>query len=134
MKATGSHLAALLATALGLAMAAGSAECQTFLEEGPPVAAAEVSEVAGGIVVYIDPVTGAILEAPAPGSIGLPLTSALLQELSTSSAGLDQVPIPGGGVIVDLRGRFQSPLIATIDAQGAIRTQHLEELPGGDPH
>lgn len=133
MRATGSHLAALLA--LSLAMAAGPAECQTFMEEGPPVAAAEVPEAAGGIVVYIDPVTGAILEAPAPGSISLPLTSALREELSTSAAGLEQVRLPGGGVIVDLQGRFQSPLIATIDASGVIRTQHLEELfAGGDPH
>lgn len=134
MRATGSRLAALLANAVSLAMAASSAECQTFMEEGPPVAAAEVPEAAGGIVVYIDPVTGAILQAPAPGGTALPLTSTFLQELSTSSAGLDQVRLPGGGVIVDLQGRFQSPLIATIDANGVIRTQHLEELLPGTPH
>jgi hypothetical protein len=80
-------------------------------------------------------VTGAILPGPAPGSISLPLTSEFREALSTSAAGLEQAPLPGGGVVVDLQGRFQSPLIATIDANGVITTQHLEELPpGADPH
>jgi hypothetical protein len=79
------------------------------------------------MVVYIDPDTGAILRAPAPGSISLPLTADLRAALSTSSAGLYQTPLPGGGVIVDLQGRFQSPLIATIAKNGVIRMQHLGE-------
>jgi len=38
-------------------------------------------------------------------------------------------PVPGGGVKVDLHGRFQSPLIVTIDANGKVKTQHLGETP-----
>jgi hypothetical protein len=36
---------------------------------------------------------------------------------------------PGGGVKVDLQGRFQSPLFATVDANGKIKVHHLRELP-----
>jgi hypothetical protein len=40
-----------------------------------------------------------------------------------------EAPAPGGGVKVDLQGRFQSPLIATVDGNGKVRTQHLGETP-----
>ena len=35
--------------------------------------------------------------------------------------------MPGGGVKLDLQGRFQSPLIATVDENGKVRMQHLGE-------
>jgi len=35
--------------------------------------------------------------------------------------------VPGGGVKVDLQGRFRSPLIATVGADGKLKTQHLGE-------
>jgi hypothetical protein len=51
--------------------------------------------------------------------------------LSTSSEGLVETlsPVPGGGVKVDLQGRFRSPLIATQDAEGKITIQHLPSGP-----
>jgi hypothetical protein len=40
---------------------------------------------------------------------------------SRSSAGLVETRSPGGGVMVDLQGRFQSPLIATVGTDGQVR-------------
>jgi hypothetical protein len=40
--------------------------------------------------------------------------------------------VPGGGVKVDLQGRFQSPLFAITDANGKVKMQHLHEMPGAD--
>jgi hypothetical protein len=131
MRGIGSQRAALLAAAC-VAVATGPAYCQTVWVDAPPVAAAdlqsEVPDTTAGMVVYIDPVTGAILREPAPGSTALPLSQEVSEALSTSSAGLVQVQLPGGGVMIDLQGRFQSPMIATIDANGAVSTQHLDEV------
>jgi hypothetical protein len=89
---------------------------------------------APGMTIYIDPSTGALLREPAPGSVPLQLTPRLQNAFSTSHQGLSEVPIsvPGGGVKVDLQGRFRSPLIATTDASGKVRLQHLRETPGID--
>jgi hypothetical protein len=86
---------------------------------------------AAGMMVYIDPQTGAILKEPAPGSVPLQLTPQLQAAFSTSHQGLVEVPnsVPGGGVILDLQGRFQSPVFATIDANGKVKIQHLREMP-----
>jgi hypothetical protein len=35
-------------------------------------------------------------------------------------------PVPGGGTMVDLKGRFQSPLTATIDSNGDIKIEHRD--------
>lgn len=84
---------------------------------------------AAGMTIYIDPKTGALLKEPAPGAVPLQLTRELQEALSTSHQGLVEVPspVPGGGVMIDLQGRFQSPLFVTIDADGKVRVQHLGE-------
>jgi hypothetical protein len=86
---------------------------------------------ASGMMIYIDPQTGAILQEPAPGTVPLQLTPQFQNAFSTSHQGLVEVPsaVPGGGVEVDLQGRFQHPFIATIDANGKLKMQHLHELP-----
>jgi hypothetical protein len=83
------------------------------------------------MMIHIDPQNGAILKEPAPGTVPLQLTPALRNAFSTSHQGLVEVPsaVPGAGVKVDLRGRFQSPLLVTIDANGKARMQHLDEIP-----
>jgi hypothetical protein len=81
------------------------------------------------MLIYIDPQTGVVRNAPAPGTVPLQVTPALQNALSTSHHGLVETPAAGGGVQVDLQGRFQSPLAATIDAQGDLRLQHLPALP-----
>jgi hypothetical protein len=86
-------------------------------------------EGAAGMRIYRDPVTGELRDPPAeaPAQVSLPPYDAL----STSSEGLVETPspVPGGGVMVDLQGRFRSPLIATQDAEGKITIQHLPSGP-----
>jgi hypothetical protein len=86
---------------------------------------------AHGMMIYIDPKTGALLKEPAPGTVPLQLSPQLQNALSTSHQGLVETPssMPGGGVKVDLQGRFQSPLFVTIDAKGKVKMQHLDEAP-----
>jgi hypothetical protein len=81
--------------------------------------------------IYIDPQIGAILREPAPGTAPLQLSPELRNALSTSHQGLVEAPssVPGGGVKVDLQGRFQSPLVVTIDSSGKVKMQHLGEPP-----
>ena len=137
---------ALLVAGAGIPMAAQPA----FPAEGPPVLSAQTqtgsgaragpqtgenpaagTEGASGMTIHIDPQTGAILKEPAPGAVPLKLTPQLKNALSKSHEGLVETPssVPGGGVKVDLQGRFQSPLVVTIDAEGKVKLQHLDELP-----
>jgi hypothetical protein len=87
-----------------------------------------------GLIIHIDPQTGAILKGPAPGAVPLQLSPAVQSALSTSHQGLAEVPSPfhGGGVKVDLQGRFRSPSFAMIDSNGNLRILHLDEIPGSD--
>ena len=116
---------------VGLLVTAGS-----FAVVAPPVFSGEsqptaVREGAAGMTIHIDPQTGAILKEPAPGSVPLQLTPQLRNSLSTSHQGLVETPsaAAGGGIKLDLQGRFQSPLIVTIDANGKLKMQHLDETP-----
>lgn len=86
---------------------------------------------ATGMRVYVDPTTGAVRPDPAPGSLMIELTPAEQAAVSSSHQGLVEVPSsePGGGVKLDLQGRFQSPLIGTIDSGGNLRIHHLPETP-----
>ena len=63
-----------------------------------------------GWKVYVDPQTGVIRRGPAPGTVPAPLSPQEQERLSTSSEGLVVVPNPGpgGGVMMDLQGRFHN--------------------------
>lgn len=79
------------------------------------------------LTVYIDPETGEFItpeEAEAPPEERLTPSAAY----STSHEGLEErpSPVPGGGTMVDLKGRFQSPLTATIDSNGDIKIEHRD--------
>lgn len=79
----------------------------------------------GAFRVYIDPETG---EFTTPPERGVPAarTTAPSAAFSTSHEGLEErpSPVPGGGTMVDLKGRFQSPLTATIDGNGKTIIEH----------
>lgn len=81
--------------------------------------------------IFVDPQTGATRQEPSPGTAPLQLSEDERKANSTSHAGLFEVPssVPGGGFIVDLQGRFNSPQIETVDSNGKIRTLHLKPLP-----
>jgi hypothetical protein len=93
-----------------------------------PASSEDVAPVSAGMVIHVDPRTGDLLREPAPGSVPLQLGPQLSNALSTAHQGLVEVPSPvaGAGVTVDLQGRFQNPLIVTIDAAGTFRMHHLQ--------
>jgi len=84
------------------------------------------SPVAGGLTVHIDPQTGRLTKKGA--GVPLYLSPAEANAMSTSHQGLYETlsPRPRGGAVVNLQGRFQSSLMATIDAQGKVVIQHLD--------
>lgn len=86
-----------------------------------------ISPGGAGQVVYVDPVTGEILPHPPEGTLGrvIELHRRAQEMLSHSEAGLVQKPAPGGGVMVDLQGRFQVLTVATMTDDGAVRTHCL---------
>lgn len=90
------------------------------------VKASKVPVGAAASVVYIDPVTGEF-RPPPPGAPGLQLSPQLQNAVSTSSAGLVQVPspVPGGGIMVRLNGRFQQTMHAEVDASGKFTMRCL---------
>ncbi len=93
--------------------------------------AAHSPEGAAGMRVYIDPNTGEILEPPA-GAPAAETPESLEKAFNTSSEGLVETPspVPGGGIILDLQGRFRSPLVATQGADGKISIEHMPVVPG----
>ena len=78
-----------------------------------------------GLRVYVDPLTGEF-SAPPPWAARPDEALAPQAAFSTSEEGLVETPspVPGGGVVVNLRGRFRSPLTATLDADGGTRMRH----------
>lgn len=74
-----------------------------------------------GFVVHVDPSTGTFT-ASSPQPVRVDVDMVLQNALSTSSDGLVEVanPVPGGGVMVDLRGRFQNAMVATVDESGGL--------------
>jgi hypothetical protein len=85
-----------------------------------PAALAPSQQV--GLVLNIDPATGAIVEEPVPGATRLAIPTALSERWSTSDEGLLEMPNPSGGkgVYVNLQGRFENGMVGTIDADGKL--------------
>jgi hypothetical protein len=85
-----------------------------------------------GLSVYIDPETGEFIS---PEEAGVQpdekFTPPATYSTSTYQENLKEVPSPvsGGGMMVDLKGQFQSPLTATIDDHGNIKIEHKANAP-----
>jgi hypothetical protein len=84
----------------------------------PGVGTIHDTQSAAGMRVYRDPVTGELLSSPPAGTTEPGVPKDLADQLSTSSEGLVARPAPGGGVMVDLQGRFQHTATVTTDADG----------------
>ena len=84
---------------------------------GRSPAAAARGAGGAGMRVYLDPETGALRTGPraplAEGEERGPLSPA--ERLNTYGGDLLQEALPDGGFKVDLRGRFQTSVVATID-------------------
>jgi hypothetical protein len=88
---------------------------------------------ASGMRIHIDPQTGQ-LTREGPAAVPPQLSPREENSFSTSHQGLVETlsPVPGGGVIVNLQGRFQSPLSATVDPTGKVTIEHLHPTPSPD--
>jgi hypothetical protein len=112
-----------------LPMAAQSALCaedRSVVSAPARTGGATIVAQAQGMIGSIDPSTGEIRQTPAPGP-GLVLSPQELNAASTSHEGLREVPSdrPGGGYRIDLQGRFQSPLMGSVDPAGRARIEHV---------
>jgi hypothetical protein len=85
-----------------------------------PVAAA-LPQGSAGMTVHKDPVTGRFV--PVPEGPRDSLSKELSDAMSMSQEGLVEVPSPGGGFKVDLRGRFQQAVTATANTDGSVTVQ-----------
>ena len=79
---------------------------------------------AAGMTVYKDPDTGRLMPVP-PAELRELLSEDLRQATSTSHEGLVQTAAPGGGVMIDLQGRFQNAMWASV-ADGKV-TAHCDQ-------
>ena len=96
------------------ALAGASGNVKTVQSAGP-------SAGQPGMRAYFDPQTGKI--GPPPPNQAAPHASAAEQNAySTSSEGLIVVPAPGGGEMIDLQGRFETSITATLKPDGTVET------------
>jgi hypothetical protein len=79
-----------------------------------------------------DPNTGELLEEPLESESVQMSAEKMAPYFNTSEAGLVEVDAPGGGKMIDLRGRFQQAFTARIDETGTVvyncdRADHAAE-------
>ena len=117
----------VLLLCLSLSVLAGHAVTLTSVEPDP------APDTFAGYRVGIDPTTGEFLESVPPIPVDQ-LPKSLQNSLNTSSEGLVERPssVPGGGVMVDLRGRFQNTYVATVDANGNVTAACDTEIPNAN--
>lgn len=98
---------------------------ESAIVAAPPAAApsqtAPQPRTSPGMTVYKDPETGRLRPLPADRLQRL-LDKDLRSAISTSHEGLIEKAAPGGGVMVDLRGGFQSMTWASIGPDGKVVT------------
>jgi hypothetical protein len=82
-------------------------------QESPPAGAS-------GMRLYVDPDTGEFLEAPLAGESIEMSAEEMAPFFSTSQSGLVAEDAPGGGKMVNLKGRFQQAFTARIDEAGKV--------------
>lgn len=110
--------------AIAVVVAAYSQYTRPFPEYQKPSTPDPHSSTGAGLVIHVDPATGDLIGEPS--TIDIPNT--VDESLNRSSEGLEQVPAPvGGGVMVDLQGRFQSTYVATIGADGDLDAECLDK-------
>ena len=95
------------------------------LDKPAPEGAAPVAITGSAQRVYLDPDTGRLLSEPPPGAPVMTLGPEELNMLSTSDAGLVETPLPTGGVMIDLQGRFRHMAVATVADDGTIVIQEV---------
>jgi hypothetical protein len=85
------------------------------------IAAIALAAVSGWMLMQDSSCPAPAAPAGAAGFVvGDPGAKAAEPALSTSTEGLEAVPspVPGGGMMIDLQGRFQNAATATVDDSG----------------
>jgi hypothetical protein len=85
-------------------------------EPGASAAPGAAPATSAGRWIRVDPQTGERKAGPMPGSARGAIAAD--PAFDTSSQGLVEEPAPGGGVMVDLGGRFRSAVTATVGPDG----------------
>ncbi len=123
----------------GRAAGNGDDTAASGVAAAPPGTAVQTPIAAQGMRVYRDPQTGQL--GPPPAGVQPPgLSVAEQHRLNRSDAGLQQRVLPGGGVAVDLQGRYQSMAVATVGADGqaavncAVTPAQAEAALQGEQH
>ncbi len=88
--------------------------------------AANTPSTSPGMQVFVDPKTGKLLKEPPEGAMLVAPGPALPEPVQVES------PVPGGGVMVDTQGRFETPMEATIGPDGKPVIRHPDEAPRSD--
>lgn len=143
---TGTHggfARTVLGAACGLALATAAGGLDAPELRPPPSvsdAHSEAPRTASGPGLMAVIAGGADSLGREPSSDALLADPDLAAALSTSSEGLYEEALPGGGVMVRLQGRFRNVLFATTRESGGTRRSHqrtyptaFELDPGGEP-
>jgi hypothetical protein len=109
----------LLLFLAGLTLAAVPAQARSRHARRTRTTPPATAPVAPRMSVAIEPETGALV--PDRASSATPLTQAERIGLMRASAGLREVRLPDGGVMVDLQGRFQEFSVAGVGPDGCLR-------------
>ena len=102
---------------------------ETGVKQAEPVLCAVGNS---GKVVFIDPQTGRLTSRPLPEQSAA-MAAILKAQANRSSAGLVEERGPRGGVAVNLRGRFRTPMIARVGKDGKVVVDHFQCPPEVQP-
>ncbi len=128
------------AAVLALAIPALPSFAQSVATDCPDGVNASGCVAAGapGRIVYLDPETGEILTGEAAAEASQEAARSTFVEAlsdqvrqSFSTEGLSEERTETGAVALDLEGRFQNPLVATIGKDGSMTVEHFS-LPAAD--
>ena len=75
---------------------------------------------------YVDPDTGELISRPVQKELdeGDAAQPSTLGGPNEESLEIEPSPVEGGGIMVDLKGRFQNPIKANVDGKGDARIDH----------
>jgi len=113
-----STLMALVAVSLALpALAGDDPAAAAPPEQAAAQAPAQAPVAAAGLVAFIDPATGGLTSTPTEEQRAA-LRAALAALVNESDAGLYEVVLPDGTVVMDLQGRFQEAVVVQVAPDG----------------
>ena len=112
------------ATPPAMASSGGPAKISEAAPEKKASAVNAQPEASADRKAFIDPITGRIVPPPVQKP-ALPMSPQAENAQSTSAEGLQEIPgtTRGGGIKVNLQGRFRSSVVATVGADGKVATR-----------